>query len=138
MLARSLYFRMNYTTTHLGPELVTQIMDQALKSINQGEKMAYQMCWDALMSFLSEHWLAVSLFLFALLVVALVIAFFGRWGMLGSVLYNYLYFGTLFVIGLIWGPVAIAGDIVSILRSVLLYPICYFLVGLFLIKIGVR
>jgi len=82
------------------------------------------------------------IFVFCMLVLVLVAATVravttGRWGWLGSVLYNYLYFGTLFVIGLIWGPEIFANDYFEI-ALVILYIVCFSLVGVILTKTGLR
>jgi hypothetical protein len=96
------------------------------------------MIWDIGMAYLAQHWIAVLLLLFTVFVVALVRAFItGRWAMLGSVVYNYLYFGTLFVVGLIWGPELFANDYFKIVLAIL-YVVCFVLTGQFLSKIGVR
>ncbi len=90
------------------------------------------------MTHLAQHWIAILVGLLAIFVVALVRAFVtGRWAMLGSVVYNYLYFGTLFLIGSIWGPELFANDYFKIVL-VILYVVCFILTGKFLSKIGVR
>jgi len=109
-----------------------------ITSFENGIKIAYQMYWDILMSFLLKNWGAVIIVLFVIFVIALVKAIKGRWGMLGKVLYNYIYFGTLFIIGLIWGPTIFVSNFITILCTIILYPMCYFLTGAILDKIGVR
>ena len=96
------------------------------------------MMWDGLMSFLTSHWLVVLGVLVLVFIGALTRAVLtGRWGMLGSVLYNYLYFGTLFVVGLIFGPEVFANDYFKLVL-VLLYVVCFTLVGMFISKMGFR
>lgn len=105
-----------------------------------GEETAktFRMFWDIGMNYLAEHWIAVIVGLSLVFIVALVRAFItGRWAMLGSVVYNYLYFGTLFIIGLIFGPELFANDYFKIFLAVL-YVTCFILTGRFLQKIGVR
>lgn len=89
------------------------------------------------MSFLTVHWMAVVMFLTIIFVIALVRAFSGSWAMLGRVLYNSLYFGTLFIIGLIKGPEVFVNWYFEVFCVILLYPICYFLVGRVLDFLGV-
>jgi hypothetical protein len=107
-------------------------------SIEEGMKQAAQMLWGILMVFLKEHWFAVMIGLLLIFIVVTFKAMLGRWGSLGSFLYNFFYFGTLFVIGLIWGPEVFVNDIFHAACAVLLYPICYFLVGMILEKTGLR
>ena len=109
-----------------------------LTSFEDGIKIIYQMYWDIFMSFLLKNWGTVIVVLIAIFVIALVKAIRGRWGMLGSVLYNYFYFGTLFIIGLIWGPTIFISNFIAILCTIILYPVCYLLVGVILNKIKVR
>lgn len=118
---------MNSSSTSLLPP-ATEILDKMLSAIGEAEKEAYQIIWDYLMSFLSENWLKVILFLVALLVISFVRALFGRWGMFGRVMYNYLYWGTLFILGLIFGPKIFANIFIDVLLFIL-YLICYKLVG---------
>lgn len=99
---------------------------------------AFRMIWDIGIAYLAQHWIAALIGLLAIFIVALIRAFVtGRWAMLGSVVYNYLYFGTLFLIGSIWGPELFANDYFKIVL-VILYVVCFILTGKFLSKIGVR
>lgn len=130
------YPKMTSTTAaQLGPEIWKPLLDQILVSTKEGVSMAYQMLWDSLMWLLAEHWISIFIALFVVLTVAFIVALFGRWGSFGSLLYNYLYFGTLFVIGLIWGPEVFIGDLFSFLRALAICPICYFVVGVILRKL---
>lgn len=96
------------------------------------------MLWGVLMGFLSVNWFWVLLVLFVLFIFVTLKAMMGRWGSLGSFLYNFFYFGTLFVIGLIWGPGIFVNDYFNAACATILYPICYVLVGVTLDKMGVR
>jgi hypothetical protein len=96
------------------------------------------MWWNALISFLHQHWMAVIIILAAVFITALIRALMGRWGMLGSVLYNYLYFGILFVVGLVWGSDVFVSDYLHLACTAILWPVCYFLVGWILDKSGLR
>jgi uncharacterized membrane protein (DUF106 family) len=125
------------TTTPFGPDFYKDLIAQMFKAVDDGTKMLYQLLWDELISFLVQHWLLTVTFLLAILIYAFIRALAGRWGMLGSVLYNYFYFGTLFTIGLIWGPKVFADDYFKI-ALVILYVICFLLVGQILRKTGVK
>ncbi len=103
-------------------------------TIEQGTKQAAEMLWLVVLSLLADHWLLVMSVLFIILITATAKAMFGRWGLLGSVLYNFFYFGTLFVIGVIWGPQVFVSDYFNFAGTALFYPICYFIVGLILRK----
>ena len=99
---------------------------------------AAQMLWDIFLQFLIQNWLYTIPTLFLLLTIATFRALTGRWGQLASLLYNTLYFGTLFVVGLIWGPQVFVSDWFDFARLVILYPLCYWLVGRFLSWSGLR
>jgi hypothetical protein len=62
----------------------------------------------------------------------------GRWGSLGSLLYNFFYFGTLYIIGLLWGPEIFVDDLFNAACAVVLYPACYLLVGYILERTGLK
>jgi len=92
------------------------------------------MLWGVLLNFLKIHWLFIAVFIFIAFVAVTVKAMFGRWGSLGSFLYNFFYFGTLFVLGLIFGPCIFLNDWFNAACAIILYPICYWLVGRILLK----
>lgn len=129
---------MTSTTTQLGSEFVKNATNSFLSGIDTGTKMAYQIWWGALISFLSQHTIGVIVALVAIFIIALVRAVMGRWGMFGSVLYNYLYFGLLFFVGLIWGSDVFVSDFFHLACTIILYPICYYVVGQILDKSGLR
>lgn len=129
---------MNSTSTAIGTDFTKKMIDALFNAIDEGTKQAYRMLWNALISFLADHWISVLVLLAVILVIAIVKAVLGRWGMLGSVLYNYLYFGILFVIGLIWGSDVFASNWLTIAGTVILYPACYLTVRIILDKTGLR
>ncbi len=100
-----------------------------MQAIDEGYKNGAHMAWDSFLFILSRHWLSILGIILFFFVVSLWKAMMGRWGALGSLLYNGLYFGTLFIIGLIWGPEVFISDIFGLACTVILYPICYVLVG---------
>lgn len=112
-------------------------LSKVLQSLNEGQMVAYRSFWDAGMAYLIDHWVVVIVFLIVILVIAVLRAISGYWGMLGSVLYNYLFFGTLFVVGLILGPEVFANNYIKV-GLALLYVICFLMVGRILDWTGLR
>lgn len=111
---------MGTTTQPLGPEFASQMVTMLLNGIQEGTIKAYQMLWGLLIAFLKAHWVGVGEILLGFLIVAfLVFLFTGRWAMLGSVLNRYFFFGTLFIIGLIFGPQVFANTYFEIVWVVL-------------------
>src|ERR1700739_2425359 len=99
------------TTTPFGPDFVKELIPWLMAQIGDATAHAYRIIWDAFITLLWQHWVITIVVLVLILVAATIRAVTtGRWGWLGSVLYNYLYFGTLFVVGLIWGPEIFAND----------------------------
>lgn len=115
-----------------------QVVNMMIDSFEKANMQAVHMLWNALMIFLSQHWVFVFLVLFAILIFTTLKAMLGRWGSLGSVLYNFLYFGTLFIVGLIWGPELFISDIFNATCTIILYPVCYTIVGIILDKTNLR
>ncbi len=126
------------TSPQFGPDFVKELIPWMIQQFGIATGRAFRMIWDIGMTYLAQHWIAVLVGLFVVFVVALIRAVItGRWAMLGSVVYNYLYFGTLFLVGTIWGPEVFANDYFKIVL-VILYVVCFILAGQFLRKIGVR
>jgi len=125
---------MTATTTFSADTVVALL----LESIEQETKDAANMLWGWLLAYLAEHWLVIGLILFGVFVLVTIKAMFGRWGALGSFLYNFFYFGTLFVIGLIWGPEVFVSNWFGFFTALILYPVCYLLVRLVLDKTNLR
>lgn len=126
------------STPPFGPDFVKELIPRLIDEVGIATAKAFRMFWDIGMAYLAEHWVAVIIGLVGIFLIALVRAFVtGRWAMLGSITYNYLYFGTLFIIGLMFGPELFANDYFKIFLAVL-YVICFILTGKFLTKIGVR
>lgn len=121
------------TTTE---QLIKDIPSLFISGFEDASKWFVQVLWSALITFLHEHWLTVLLLIFGVMVLALFKAMIGEWGMLGSLLYNLIYFGTLFIIGLIWGPEFFLNDFFNAFCAVILYPVCYKIVGLILKKLN--
>jgi hypothetical protein len=123
------------TMEQLGPELWKKILNDMLAAIGEAQKEAYKTCWDSLILVLKDHWCFALVLLLVLFLVSFFKAIFGRWGMLGSFLYNVFYFGILFLIGLIFGSDIFANTFFDIFLAVL-YIFCYSLVGIILRKMG--
>lgn len=126
------------STPFFGPDFAKDLLGLLFGAIEESTKMAYRMLWNVLMAFLREHGALTIGTLFILFFIVSIKAMMGRWGALGSFLYNLFYFGTLFVIGLAWGPDVFADDVFNLACAVILYPICYIAVGTILDNTGIR
>ncbi len=107
------------------PENVVEIFKDVPGQVAQG-------AWEYLLLILSNHLRAILLLIFVLFFATTMKAMMGRWGSLGSLLYNFFYFGILFIIGLFWGPEIFINDYFGFACAVVLYPICYFAAGVVL------
>lgn len=125
------------STPVFGPDYVRELIPWMMNQFGIATAKALRMFWDIGMIYLAQHWIAVLMVLFAVFVYALFRALLGHWWVLGSVLYNYFYFGTLFVVGLILEPEVFANDYFKIFL-VLLYIVCFTLVGKILTKTGLK
>jgi len=119
-----------------GPADFKQLLDSINRSMEIETEKTVGMIWAAFLSYLAAHWLAIIVILFIIFVVVTLKAMMGQWGSLGSFIYNFLYFGTLLIIGLIWGPNVFLGDFFKAACTALLYPICFFITGYILKKTG--
>jgi len=118
---------------HFFKNLFTLLLDK----IQQGTILAYQKIWDGITSYLLGHLIVVIIILFVVFLYSLVRGLMGHWWIFGSVAYNYLYFGSLLVIGSIWGPEIFSNTYADI-GFFLLYILCYIGVGMILSKAGIR
>lgn len=118
------------TTTPLTPEYVSDSFWSIFTAFENARGPTYVKVWnEVLIPVLQSNWLLLFATLIGLFIFASSIKVFtGRWALLGSVTYNYLYFGTLFVIGSIFGPEMFATFFIDIFL-LLLYFICYRFVG---------
>jgi len=130
---------MNASSTQpFGVDFPKQLVEMFFNALDEGTRQAYRMIWSGITQFLNEHWGWLVFMLIAIFIFSVLNYFAtGRWAMLGSVLYNYFYFGTLFVITLIFGPEVFANDWFKIVLFIL-YVTCFILVGKILNKIGIR
>lgn len=129
---------MTSTSTQPVPDFLKDLVPWMLRTFDEATRQVYRMIWNVFMFILVEHWVSILIILISLLVIATFRAFYGYWGMLGSLLYNYLYFGILFVVGLIKGPGVFVNEYFEAVCLVILYPLCYIAVGKILDKLGVR
>lgn len=128
---------MNSTTTLLDPASVAPWLLNTI--FVEAPKEAARFLWyQILMPILHEHWLGIGIFIFLIFLVVTIKAMMGRWGALGSFLYNLLYFSILFIIGLIWGPEVFVSDWINFFTTLVLYPVCYWIVGCILDKTGLK
>lgn len=129
---------MTATSTPFGQEFYKSLIDQMFQAVDFGTKMAAHMLWDGLINFLVHDWLLVlGILTFFLLISIIEFVLTGRWAMLGSVLYNYLYYGILFLIGLIFGPEIFTNDWADLLFFIV-YAISFTWVGIILTRTGIR
>lgn len=129
---------MNSTTTNPAIELPKQVAELILNSIDNAMKMYARILWSLLISFLKEHWILIMVVIFLVFIFATLKAMLGRWGTLGSVIYNSMYFGILFIVGLIWGPEIFINDFFNAACTIILYPVCYIVTGIILDKTGLK
>ncbi len=118
----------------LAPETIKYLF---LEAIPKGTIWALQLIWGALITLLSAHWLAVTIVLVIILVYSVIRALMGDWWVLGKVLHKYLFWGSGFLIALIWGPEVFAGTYVDI-GLYILSIVCFVVVGIILNKSGLR
>lgn len=130
---------MSTSTPQMVPlNLVTGLITELLKMVDDARAKVYRISWDVGIQILIDHWLSIALILLLLLTFSTLWAFTTRrWGLFGSVLYHYFYFGLLLILGSIWGPEIFAKDYFDVIL-VLLYPICYLLVRSILKETGLR
>jgi hypothetical protein len=118
--------------------MVKALIPWMFKAFDDATIKAYQMMWNILLSLLATYWLQITIVLILLLVAAFIkFLVTGRWAMLGSILNSYIYWGTLFVIGLLFGPGIFANDYFKILL-VILYAISLTIVRVILNNTGIR
>ena len=126
------------TPTSTPVTMVVQMVSGIPQMLAHATAQAYRMIWNAVIPELLHNWLTVIIVLFVFLLFSIAVAAIsGRWGMLGSVLYHYLYYGFLFLIGLIWGPEVFANDYFDIVLTIL-YLVCYSIVGVILVQMGYK
>ncbi|MEO6536187.1 MAG: hypothetical protein ABIT47_00710 [Candidatus Paceibacterota bacterium] len=129
---------MNTAPSPFGPDYIKQTVDLLTTGITQATAHDYRIGWDILLSFLAHHWLGTLGVLLAILAYAVLrYLITGRWRVLGSVLYNYVYFFIMFLIGLIGGPELYANDYFPIIATIV-YVVSFTVVGFILLTTGVR
>jgi hypothetical protein len=110
-----------------------------LAIMDESYKQAYKLIWTSTIKpFLAEHWFALLFILLVLFVINFTKAMLGRWGSLGSLIYNVLYFGVLLATVAIWGTDIFVSDFFNFACAVILYPVCYFITGWILDKFNLR
>lgn len=126
------------TTTPFGTEFIKELFPWILNLFDDSVKSAYHMIWGGFIWFVMEYWISITIVLALIFIIALGKALTGSWGMLGGVLYNYLYFGILFCVGLIKGPEVFVSEYFEVACAIILYPTCYLLVGKILDSFNLR
>ena len=119
------------------PDFIKQMPTWFLNTIQEATIKDIKIFWDWGMSYLLAHFWIVIGILLIVLVYAIFRAFMGHWWALGSVIYTYLYWGIVLIIGLIFGP-AIFVSTYADLGLFILYIFCFILVGRILNKTGLK
>jgi hypothetical protein len=125
-------------TPPFGPDFIKTLIPQTIQAFDDATVRGYRMIWDIFMVFLAQNyfWVIVSLIMvlgFAFLEYLVT----GRWANLGSVLYSYIYYGILFLIGLFFGPEIFANVWIGLILFVV-YLISFFWVRGVLNNTGIR
>ncbi len=118
---------MSHETNEVG-----QVMQQLFPAIDAGVRQGYREAWSMGAQLIHSYWLYILLGIIAFYGVAGYELKQGRWGMMGRVLYRTLYLGVLVLYGLLIGPEHFGNEYAHIAGAVLLYPACYYLVGVVL------
>jgi hypothetical protein len=119
------------------PDFIKQMPAWFLDTIQEATIKDIKIFWDWGISYPLAHlWIIIGILLIVL-VYAVFRAFMWHWWVLGSVLYNYLYWGSLLIIGLIFGPEIFASSYVDV-GLFILYILCYIIVGKILKTTGIR
>jgi len=133
----------NLFATSTGQQFADTIIKESfpwlLRAIDEATRKVYRSLWDSvLMPFLSLYWSRILVVLILLLLFAYLKAMTTkRWGLFGSLLYSYLYFGVLFLIGCIFGPETFANNYFKIFLAIL-YVVCFALTGKILRDTGAK
>lgn len=126
---------MENSTTTMNAENVVSLL---LNSFEEGLRQWTVMIWDIVTAQLIEHWLLLGGIFAGLLVLFTLMALFGNWASLGSFLYHSIYAIVILIIGSIWGPEIFVSNWFGFFTAIILYPVCYMLVGWILVKTGLK
>jgi signal transduction histidine kinase len=88
---------------------------------------------EAMWLSVQPYWPYLAIGLFVLLFISTIRAMFGKWGVLGSLLYHIIYFGILGIIVWIKGWEILFNPLFDLI-SFVIYRLAYMLVGLILRK----
>jgi len=129
---------MNSTSTLISNSVedLSKVVNSWLEIFSEVYKQLAISLWSSVLSILSEYWLFFMTVFFIILLIVSLKAMLGRWGSLGSFLYNFFYFGILFLICLILGPEIFVKNYFNTFCAIILYPVCYRLVGIILERLG--
>jgi len=126
---------MNPTST---VDFSNHIVGMFKNALEQGTLRAYRIIWEAVRNFIFQNWAIILVVVFTLFSIAIgKFLIFGRWGMLGSLLYRVVYLVGLFVVTLVFGP-DIFTSIWIKLALMIFGVVCFEMVGYFLRKFGVH
>lgn len=118
-------------------DFIKEMPSWLLNTIQEALLKDIKIFWNWGISYLSDHlWLVIAILLIVL-VYAVFRALMGHWWVLGSVLYTYLYWGSVLIIGLVFGPEIFTTTYIDI-GLFILYILCFIAVGKILNKTGLR
>lgn len=119
-------------------DLPKQMVQTLFDSVEKGTIWAYRIIFDSIKKFIAINWKAFVIFLIVVLLIAVSDYLLTRkWRTLGRVLYSYIYWGTIFLIALLFGPEIFANDFVDILLFII-YIISFLFVGKLLKLFGIK
>ncbi|MES2006660.1 MAG: hypothetical protein V4436_00965 [Patescibacteria group bacterium] len=126
------------TSSIFAPNYASEMIVWVFGQIEAAKAHGFRVAWDYGWDFFLQNWLLVSSVLLVILVLSALTAFLtGRWGWFGSVLYHYFYGAVMIGIGFTFGPEMFANDYFEI-AAVLIYGMCFWLVGQVLKGTGLR
>ncbi len=126
------------TTRQITRDYTKEIIDRFRGALDEGERQGYRMAWNFIKEYSIEHWKFLALALVGILLFSFLIYLTtGRWAMLGSVLYHYLYIVFLLIMTVAFGPEIFANTFIDIIL-VVVYVACFILVGSILKRTGIK
>ena len=79
------------TSATTSTDFVKGIILETMKAFDEAKLHWVRVFWAILIETLKAHWIGIIIVLISLFIISILFAVMGRWGMFGSLLYNYLY-----------------------------------------------
>ncbi|MBP9686861.1 MAG: hypothetical protein KBD66_03625 [Candidatus Doudnabacteria bacterium] len=117
---------------------VGHALQQIMPASDVGLRQGYREAWGIGAQLLQSYWVYILVVIVILYFIAWRELTQGNWGMMGRVLYQTVYIAAIVLFGLIAGPERFGSEYIHLAGVVILYPACYWLVGLVLRKLGVN